>query len=110
MNRPFPEWPDQAERERRAAKARRATLCLALVASILLLISAFMSGCVPPMRCRVLDGIEVCANDPTCRDTKTGRFIACPTHGYPVGSDFDGKDFYCRDAQGRRWLSQGECD
>lgn len=45
MSRPFPDWPDQAERERRAAKARRATLCLALVASILLLISSFMSGC-----------------------------------------------------------------
>lgn len=79
MNRPFPDWPDQAERERRAAKARRATLCLALVASVLLLISAFMSGCAPRMRCGVVEGVEICAAPSVCREVKTGKFVKCPT-------------------------------
>lgn len=48
-----------------------------LAAAVLICVLA-IAGCVPPMRCRVVDGVEVCAGNPTCRDTKTGRFIACP--------------------------------
>lgn len=155
MNRPFPEWPDQAERERRAAKARRWTLYLAGIAAVALLASAFMSGCGGRGPCRDRYGrFEKCpskkvlaawddfgkkASDLDSEAARKARdmallaemtenlraverkaakqraewdaeYLRIHGHGEPVGADHDGKDFYCRDAEGRRWLSQGECD
>lgn len=31
-------------------------------------------------------------------------------HGEPIGAYYDGSTFYCRDAQERLWISDGECD
>lgn len=63
-----------------------------------------------------------CAGRDFCRDAK-GRFERCPSkrvmdildagypsHLEPMGADYNGKDFWCVDRKGDRWLSRGECD
>lgn len=135
MDRDLHDWPDQAERERRAAKARRWTLYLAGLAAGLMLLVECLSGCG--------------ARD-FCRDAQ-GRFVRCPSksvrndadtlaemtetlrrtelkaanqraewdaeyrrqhgHGEPIGAETDNAGFWrCRDADGITWESKGECD
>jgi hypothetical protein len=85
------------------------------------LLSAFvtaMLGCAP-RRCRVRvqdDGqvLKICprpAGRFDCRDMITGRYVVCPKELIPVGVLItEDENYYCRDAAGVLWPSNGECD
>ena len=58
-----------------------------------------------------------CATHSDCLHQVMGRLDTLESdvdelrrHGPAVGADFDGKIFWCRDADGRKWPSRGECD
>lgn len=36
-----------------------------------------LAGC-STLRCGIVDGVEVCAARPVCRNIQTGQFIKCP--------------------------------
>lgn len=87
------------------------------VAGLLASLVVVLLGCAP-RTCRVLttaDGgvLRVCprVRGFDCRDALTGRFVPCPAELVPVGVLVtEDERYYCRDAAGVLWPSDGECD